>query len=169
NPTTTDPNVPVTPSPSPVTPIPPTIPGPSNGNNGNVPNIPPEGLVALTVHRRRERRRVVEEQNEPNSELDDAPRTAFRHESFMVLVKDAAEGFYAPGTGPAPAGGPPSRSPSPLGMPMAGTGNPATTVMAGSALLRQNSGHSQNSGRSLSGRISPSTPPPPLAHVGGRY
>ncbi|KAF9944855.1 hypothetical protein BGZ72_001905 [Mortierella alpina] len=28
--------------------------------------------------------------------MNEAPRPAFRHESFMALVKDAAQGFYAP-------------------------------------------------------------------------
>ncbi|KAG0002795.1 hypothetical protein BGZ79_002297 [Entomortierella chlamydospora] len=28
--------------------------------------------------------------------MEEGPRTAFRHESFMALVRDAAKGFYAP-------------------------------------------------------------------------
>ncbi|KAF9934252.1 hypothetical protein BGZ67_003978 [Mortierella alpina] len=70
------------------------------------------GLVALVAFRYREKRRAREEllmgSNHGGNDRDyggelnrqppmnDAPRPAFRHESFMALVKDAAQGFYAP-------------------------------------------------------------------------
>jgi hypothetical protein len=59
-------------------------------------------LIALGVYRMREKQQ--QEEPEPPVEVDEAPRTAFRHESFMVLVKDAAQNFYAPGTQGAGAG-----------------------------------------------------------------
>ncbi|KAG0328858.1 hypothetical protein BG000_000286 [Podila horticola] len=136
------------------------------------------GLVALGVYRRREKKRAIEESLAPgpddgHAELE-APRTAFRHESFMALVKDAASGFYAPGTPGAEAAA-------------ANGGAPVYVARAGSGLAgelsRQNSGRSQNSQRShhtlhnrRSGSYSPNgsmngvTPGamPPLAHLGGR-
>lgn len=67
-------------------------------------------LLVLFAHRHRQKQR--ERQGYwgagagpgPKSEVSDmgdvqydvAPRTAFRHESFMALVKDAAKGFYVP-------------------------------------------------------------------------
>ncbi|KAF9557840.1 hypothetical protein EC968_007408 [Mortierella alpina] len=137
------------------------------------------GLVALAVYRRREKRRDQEEQTRPNPEMDEAPRTAFRHESFMALVKDAAQGFYAPGTDGPPRGGQSVRSPSPLGASTA-VASAGIGAMAGSGLARQNSGRSQNSQHSLHSRrsgnftdvnlnaASSPTTLPPLAHVGGR-
>lgn len=128
------------------------------------------GLVALGVYRRRERQRAVEEATGPNPEMDEAPRTAFRHESFMALVKDAAQGFYAPGTAsPTPGGPGPSGLSGVVVAAGAGTG--------GSSLSRQASARSQNSQHSLHSRrsgqfsahgMTPSSPPPPLAHIGGR-
>lgn len=140
------------------------------------------GLVALGVYRRKERRRSDFDQMggplDPDgavgvgmgaggrAEMDEAPRTAFRHESFMALVKDAAQGFYAPGTTS------PGPGPSPLSA-AAGAG-------AGAAgLSRQTSGRSQNSQNSqrsmpyrrsgnFSGHGIPPSAPPPLAHLGGR-
>ncbi|KAK3832685.1 MAG: hypothetical protein JOS17DRAFT_742485 [Linnemannia elongata] len=130
------------------------------------------GLVALGVYRRRERQRAVEEATGPNPEMDEAPRTAFRHESFMALVKDAAQGFYAPGT-TGPAGGPGPHGPSGLsGVAVVGAG-----AGTGANLSRQTSARSQNSQHSLHSRrsgqfsahgMTPSSPPPPLAHIGGR-
>lgn len=130
------------------------------------------GLVALGVYRRRERQRAVEEATGPNPEMDEAPRTAFRHESFMALVKDAAQGFYAPGT-TGPAGGPGPHGPSGLsGVAIVGAG-----AGTGANLSRQTSARSQNSQHSLHSRrsgqfsahgMTPSSPPPPLAHIGGR-
>ncbi|KAG0019197.1 hypothetical protein BGZ82_000223 [Podila clonocystis] len=138
------------------------------------------GLVALGVYRRREKKRAAEESIAPGPGGDDhpemeAPRTAFRHESFMALVKDAASGFYAPGTPGAEAAA------------ANGGGAPVYVARAGSGLAgelsRQNSGRSQNSQRShhtlhnrRSGSYSPNgsmngvTPGamPPLAHLGGR-
>ncbi|KAF9983027.1 hypothetical protein BGZ75_005525 [Mortierella antarctica] len=134
------------------------------------------GLFALAMYRRREKRRDQEEQTRPNPEMDEAPRTAFRHESFMALVKDAAQGFYAPGTEGPPRGGQSVRSPSPLGASTAVT-SAGTGAMAGSGLARQTSGRSQNSLHSrrsgnftdvnLNAASSPTTLPP-LAHIGGR-
>ncbi|GJJ77829.1 hypothetical protein EMPS_10188 [Entomortierella parvispora] len=134
------------------------------------------GLVALGVYRRKERRRDFDQMGGgPEGAagvgmgaggpagMDEAPRTAFRHESFMALVKDAAQGFYAPGTTS------PGPGPSPLSA-AAGAG-------AGAASLsRQTSARSQNSQRSMpyrrsgnfSGHGVPPSSPPPLAHLGGR-
>ncbi|KAG0374369.1 hypothetical protein BGX24_010491 [Mortierella sp. AD032] len=129
------------------------------------------GLVALGVYRRRERQRAVEEATGPNPEMDEAPRTAFRHESFMALVKDAAQGFYAPGTtSPTPGAG----GPGPSGLSTVAVAAGAGT--GGSSLSRQTSARSQNSQHSLHSRrsgqfsahgMTPSSPPP-LAHIGGR-
>lgn len=139
------------------------------------------GLVALGVYRRREKQRAVEESMAPGPDTEqmEAPRTAFRHESFMALVKDAASGFYAPGT--------PGAEAAAAGASGAGAGAPVYVARAGSGLAgelsRQNSGRSQNSQRShhtlhnrRSGSYSPNgsmngvTPGamPPLAHLGGR-
>ncbi|KAG0318688.1 hypothetical protein BGZ99_005505 [Dissophora globulifera] len=131
------------------------------------------GLVALGVYRRRERRRTVEEYTAgaDQPEMDEAPRTAFRHDSFMALVKDAAQGFYAPGTA----------SPVPGAVAGASAGTGLRNVVSSSDLSRQASGRSQNSQRSqlsrrsgtysgnnsLNGAMPPSTPPP-LAYLGGR-
>ncbi|KAF9949015.1 hypothetical protein BGZ72_009111 [Mortierella alpina] len=138
------------------------------------------GLFALAAYRRREKRRDQEEQTRPNPEMDEAPRTAFRHESFMALVKDAAQGFYAPGTEGPPRGGQSGvRSPSPLGASTA-VASAGTGAIVGGDLSRQTSGRSQNSQHSLHSRrsgnysgvnvngASPPTTLPPLAHIGGR-
>lgn len=139
------------------------------------------GLVALGVYRRREKKRAVDESLAPGPDSDDlpemeAPRTAFRHQSFMALVKDAATGFYAPGTPGAEAAAAAAAGGAPVYVARAGSG------LAGE-LSRQNSGRSQNSQRShhtlhnrRSGSYSPNgsmngvTPGamPPLAHLGGR-
>ncbi|KAG0201262.1 hypothetical protein BGX28_005885 [Mortierella sp. GBA30] len=135
------------------------------------------GLFALAVYRRREKRRGQEEDIGPDPEMDEAPRTAFRHESFMALVKDAAQGFYAPGTQASAAAGPAGsvRSPSPLGTSTA-VASAGTGVVGGADLARQTSQHSQRSlhsrrsgnysGSSLHGGAPPTTLPP-LAHIGG--
>ncbi|KAF9332290.1 hypothetical protein BG006_004831 [Podila minutissima] len=141
------------------------------------------GLVALGVYRRREKKHAVDESLAPGPDGDDlpeleAPRTAFRHQSFMALVKDAATGFYAPGTPGAEAAAAAAAT---------GGGAPVYVARAGSGLAgelsRQNSARSQNSQRShhtlhnrRSGSYSPNgsmngvTPGamPPLAHLGGR-
>ncbi|KAI1316019.1 hypothetical protein EDD11_010544 [Mortierella claussenii] len=70
------------------------------------------GLIVLAAFWYRERRRRREEYSNVEGliggghdsdfeggllpEMGEGPRTAFRHESFMALVKDAAKGFYAP-------------------------------------------------------------------------
>ncbi|KAF9184827.1 hypothetical protein BGZ50_003444 [Haplosporangium sp. Z 11] len=62
------------------------------------------GLIALFAYRQREKRRRREERlngfdddaGTGSRQMEEAPRTAFRHESFMALVRDAAQGFYSP-------------------------------------------------------------------------
>ncbi|KAF9896956.1 hypothetical protein BX616_006443 [Lobosporangium transversale] len=68
-------------------------------------------LIALAFYRHHERKRArMEYMNVGTSdgsfhpEMEEGPRTAFRHESFMALVQDAAKGFYAPTMDMDPAG-----------------------------------------------------------------
>ncbi|KAG0345678.1 hypothetical protein BG004_003309 [Podila humilis] len=74
------------------------------------------GLIALILYRRRERKEERREamgeddgeegvyDDRGNPSIREAPRTSFRHESFIALVKDAAQGLYAPSETTVPPG-----------------------------------------------------------------
>lgn len=147
------------------------------------------GLFALIFYRRREKKRerkaamggddgdegVYGEGEDPS--MREAPRTAFRHESFMALVKDAAQGFYAPSatSDPSPVLGSTSTTPAHAGMGTnTGTAAGNATVAhasAGGPLARQGSAVSRGTTQMSSGSLqyldtsSASPASPPHAHV----
>ncbi|KAF9287459.1 hypothetical protein BGZ68_001788 [Mortierella alpina] len=153
------------------------------------------GLVALVAFRYREKRRAREEllmgSNHGDSTRDyggelnaggsrqppmnEGPRPAFRHESFMALVKDAAQGFYAPSMEAQPlnSGGSATAGPSTgagAGAGAAGAG--AATAVARGGVSRQASAATgptrQSTSESLqyldTGTASPTSPPPATIH-----
>ncbi|KAG0331788.1 hypothetical protein BG000_010596 [Podila horticola] len=144
------------------------------------------GLFALIFYRRREKKRerkaamggddgeegVYGEGEDPS--MQEAPRTAFRHESFMALVKDAAQGFYAPtaSSDPSPVLGSTSTAPEHAGTSIAaGTG--AAHANAGGPLARQSSALSRGTLTStgtldyLDAATTASPASPPHAHAVG--
>ncbi|KAF9399776.1 hypothetical protein BGX21_005629 [Mortierella sp. AD011] len=77
-------------------------PQPSTSSETDVPTASSPAVSPTTASPYR--RKNVAEQVYTDSDLvdgtprgmEEGPRTAFRHESFMALVRDAAKGFYAP-------------------------------------------------------------------------
>ncbi|KAF9360107.1 hypothetical protein BGX26_010544 [Mortierella sp. AD094] len=78
--------------------------------------------------------------------MEEGPRTAFRHESFMALVKDAAKGFYAPPLDTDPHAAAPSHpGPSTFVGPPSTFVGPTTYAAAGGAYTTVGNGDDHNS------------------------
>lgn len=149
------------------------------------------GLFALIFYRRREKKRerkaamggddgeegVYGEGEDPS--MREAPRTAFRHESFMALVKDAAQGFYAPSatSDPSPVLGSTNTASADAGTGT-NTGRAAANATvahasAGGPLARQGSAVSRGTTQMSSGSLqyldasTASPASPPHAHAVG--
>ncbi|KAF9111173.1 hypothetical protein BGX27_005289, partial [Mortierella sp. AM989] len=116
-------------------------------------------LLGLVFYRRRQKRLAGEEyafandnypDGAPRDMTEEGPRTAFRHESFMALVKDAAKGFYAPTVETDPLAGPNRAGPSTTTAAAAGAaGGAYTAVNNGPDSSLNGSRHSGSTERSL--------------------
>ncbi|CAO3572020.1 unnamed protein product [Mortierella alpina] len=117
--------------------------------------------------------------------MSDGPRPAFRHESFMALVKDAAQGFYAPsmdaqslhsaaatGMSTSPGVGATGATGAGAGAAGAGAAGAGAAAAARGGVSRQTSAATgptrQSTNESLqyldTGTASPTSPPPANIH-----